>query len=340
MKKLMTLALTLILGISMIGCSSKSVATVNGEGIPLEYFKTYVNWTKLSYESYGYTSSVWETEMEDGTTSSSSEDNKSSEKKTYWDSFKESILESMEQSEVIYQKAKEVDVLPTDEEVQEAVDSFNESVNGDDTTKEQAEKAGINDEFLKYVLTRELAASAYQEYFNKNTDVEESKLKEEYEANKDSYNTVTASHILISTTDDSGEELSDKKKAEAKEKAEEVLKKAKAGEDFAKLAKEYSDDTSNAESGGELGAFTYGQMVEEFSKAAFALDKGEISDIVETSYGYHIIKVTDKATTYEAAKDSVKSALLSTQFSEEVQKLVDDAKIDVKEDQIKSVSYK
>lgn len=340
MKKLMTLALTLILGISMIGCSSKSVATVNGEGIPLEYFKTYVNWTKLSYESYGYTSSVWETEMEDGTTSSSSEDNKSSEKKTYWDSFKESILESMEQSEVIYQKAKEVDVLPTDEEVQEAVDSFNESVNGDDTTKEQAEKAGINDEFLKYVLTRELAASAYQEYFNKNTDVEESKLKAEYEANKDSYNTVTASHILISTTDDSGEELSDKKKAEAKEKAEEVLKKAKAGEDFAKLAKEYSDDTSNAESGGELGAFTYGQMVEEFSKAAFALDKGEISDIVETSYGYHIIKVTDKATTYEAAKDSVKSALLSTQFSEEVQKLVDDAKIDVKEDQIKSVSYK
>ena len=340
MKKLMTLALTLILGISMIGCSSKSVATVNGEGIPLEYYKTYVNWTKLSYESYGYTSSVWETEMEDGTTSSSSDDSKSSEKKTYWDSFKDSILQSMEQSEVIYQKAKEVDALPTDEEVQEAVDNFNESVNGDETTKEQAEKAGINDDFLKYVLTRELATSSYQEYFNKKTDVEESKLKEEYEANKDAYNTVTASHILISTTDDSGKELSDKKKAEAKAKAEEVLKKAKAGEDFAKLAIEYSDDTSNAESGGELGAFTYNQMVEEFSKAAFALDKGEISDIVETSYGYHIIKVTDKAVTYDAVKDDVKSALLSTQFSENIQKLVDDAKIDVNEDQLKSISYK
>ena len=340
MKKLMTLALTLILGISMIGCSSKSVATVNGEGIPLEYYKTYVNWVKAGYESQGYTSYVWETEMEDGTTSSSSDDSKSSEKKTYWDSFKDSILQSMEQSEVIYQKAKEVDALPTDEEVQEAVDNFNESVNGDETTKEQAEKAGINDDFLKYVLTRELATSSYQEYFNKKTDVEESKLKEEYEANKDAYNTVTASHILISTTDDSGKELSDKKKAEAKAKAEEVLKKAKAGEDFAKLAKEYSDDTSNAESGGELGAFTYNQMVEEFSKAAFALDKGEISDIVETSYGYHIIKVTDKAVTYDAVKDDVKSALLSTQFSENIQKLVDDAKIDVNEDQLKSISYK
>lgn len=340
MKKLMTLVLTLVLGISMIGCSSKSVATVNGEAIPVEYFKTYVNWTKLSYESYGYTSSVWETEMEDATTSSSSEDSESSEKKTYWDSFKESILDSMEQSEVVYQKAKEVDALPTDEEVQEAVDSFNDSVGEDETVKEQAETAGINDEFLKYVLTRELAYSKYQEYFNENTDVEESKLKEEYEANKDSYNTVTASHILISTTDDSGEELSDAKKAEAKEKAEEVLAKAKGGEDFAELAKEYSDDSSNAENGGELGAFTYDQMVEEFSKAAFALDKGEISGIVESEFGYHIIKVTDKATTYETAKDSVKSALLSTQFSEEIQKLVDDAEIEVKEDQLKSISYK
>lgn len=340
MKKLMTLVLTLVLGISMIGCSSKSVATVNGEGIPVEYFKTYVNWTKLSYESYGYTSSVWETEMEDATTSSSSEDSESSEKKTYWDSFKESILDSMEQSEVVYQKAKEVDALPTDEEVQEAVDNFNDSLGEDETVKEQAETAGINDEFLKYVLTRELAYSKYQEYFNENTDVEESKLKEEYEANKDSYNTVTASHILISTTDDSGEALSDAKKAEAKEKAEEVLAKAKGGEDFAELAKEYSEDSSNAENGGELGAFTYDQMVEEFSKAAFALDKGEISGIVESEFGYHIIKVTDKATTYETAKDSVKSALLSTQFSEEIQKLVDDAEIEVKEDQLKSISYK
>lgn len=81
-------------------------------------------------------------------------------------------------------------------------------------------------------------------------------------------------------------------------------------------------------------------MVEEFSKAAFALDKGEISGIVESEFGYHIIKVTDKATTYETAKDSVKSALLSTQFSEEIQKLVDDAEIEVKEDQLKSISYK
>ena len=175
MKKVMALVLSFVLGISMIGCSDKAVATVNGEKIPAKYFETYVNWTKLVYESnYGYTSSVWETEMED-TASSSDSKSKSDEKQTYWDAFKSQILVSMEQSEVVYQKAKEV---------QEQVDTFNETVNSNDSTKEQAKKAGINDEFLKYILTRELAYSAYKEYYNKNTKVDESTLKKEYEKNK------------------------------------------------------------------------------------------------------------------------------------------------------------
>lgn len=340
MKKVMALVLSFVLGISMIGCSDKAVATVNGEKIPAKYFETYVNWTKLVYESnYGYTSSVWKTEMED-TASSSDSKSKSDEKQTYWDAFKSQILVSMEQSEVVYQKAKEVKVTPTDKEVQEQVDTFNKTVNSNDSTKEQAKKAGINDEFLKYILTRELAYSAYKEYYNKNTKVDESTLKKEYEKNKESYDTVTASHILISTKDDSGNELSDKEKAAAKQKAEEVLQKAKSGEDFAELAKEYSDDSANASSGGNLGDFTSGEMVEEFSNAAFALDKNEISDIVETQYGYHIIKVTDKATTFNKAKDRVKSAVLSEKFNKEVTKLFEEAKIEEKDDVVKSISYK
>ena len=75
MKKIVALVLAMVLGISMIGCSSNnSVATVNGEGIPLEYYKIYTNWTRLGYESsYGFTSSTWETEMQDQTTSSNSD---------------------------------------------------------------------------------------------------------------------------------------------------------------------------------------------------------------------------------------------------------------------------
>lgn len=82
--------------------------------------------------------------------------------------------------------------------------------------------------------------------------------------------------------------------AQAKAKAEMVLGKVKAGGDFATLAKQYSQDTATASNGGDLGSISRGQMVKPFEDAVFALQPGQVSDLVKTQYGYHIIKVIDK----------------------------------------------
>ncbi len=122
--------------------------------------------------------------------------------------------------------------------------------------------------------------------------------------------TVEAAHILFKVDDPS-------KEAEVKAKAESVLKKVQAGEDFAALAKKYSEDPGSAPQGGLLGSFQRGQMVKEFEDAAFSLKPGEVSGLVRSSYGYHIIKVLKHDNpTLESSRPSLEAAIRSRKAGE------------------------
>ena len=110
---------------------------------------------------------------------------------------------------------------------------------------------------------------------------------------------VKASHILLDT-----------------EEAKEILERVKEGEDFNALAREYSTDPSVKNNSGDLGYFRHGMMVEPFERAAFALEPGEISDIVKSEYGYHIIKVEDKTIDrFEDVKDELRNTLIAQKKS-------------------------
>jgi peptidyl-prolyl cis-trans isomerase D len=112
---------------------------------------------------------------------------------------------------------------------------------------------------------------------------------------------VRARHILISA----GDEATEEERAEARSKAESLLERARAGEDFAALAEEHSDDPGSRSRGGDLDWFPRGQMVPPFEQAAFSLEAGEISDVVETPFGFHVIRVEEHQAAHVESLDEV-----------------------------------
>lgn len=148
------------------------------------------------------------------------------------------------------------------------------------------------------------------------TEAEMKKLYDESVAKTKPEEEVRARHILVKT----------------EKEAQDVLAKLKGGADFEKLAREISIDPSAKTNGGDLEYFTKGQMVQEFSEAAFKLDKNQISQPVKTQFGFHVIKVEDKRSKpvpkYEDVKDQIKAFVARKAQAEAVMKVRSEAKIE------------
>jgi len=203
------------------------------------------------------------------------------------------ITQQLIAAELIYQAGQKLEIKDLDKQVDDIIAKNKAKYATPADFEKELKSNNLTDKELQTLARKNIVINNYidKEIVSKLT-ANEADAKKFYDENPDKFKTgdsVKASHILIAA--DEKATADDKKKA--KEKAEALLNKIKAGDDFAELAKKESSDPGSAKNGGELGYFGKGQMVPPFEQAAFALKPGEVSGVVESQFGYHIIKVTD-----------------------------------------------
>ena len=245
-------------------------------------------------------------------------------------------LDQLINIEVLYQKGKKLTVKDLEQKVDEKVGQTRKQFPSQADFEKALKGANITEKKLKDLARRNIVIDnlMQKEVFSKIT-VTEADAKKFYDDNPDKFKMperTQASHILISADQKATPE--DKKKA--KEKAEAIRKRVAKGEDFATVAKAESNCPSAAK-GGDLGYFGKGQMVPEFEKAAAALKLGELSDVVESPFGYHIIKVMDRkpadtvkfADVKDKIEDYLKSQKAQKPMTDYVDKIKKEAKVEI-----------
>ena len=222
--------------------------------------------------------------------------------------MKNEVLESLIERELLFQESKKKGIQVKSEAVSDQLQKIKQRYPNQEEFKKLLSSMGLTE---SDVLSQIARGMAIQELIDKEVaekiKVSDEETKSFYDRNPQLFQQpeqVKASHILIKVQSNAPDE----QKAEARKKIETVQQKVQKGEDFATLAKTYSEGPSGPR-GGDLGYFRRGQMVKPFEEAAFSLKPNETSDIVETQFGYHLIKVDDKKPAKKMAYAEVKDRL-------------------------------
>ncbi|EPY2307352.1 peptidylprolyl isomerase [Clostridium sporogenes] len=238
---------------------------------------------------------------------------------------KKQILDELITEKVLLQKGKELKVIPKDEELNKEVDKkFNEikAVYNNDEKKfeETLKSTGFTKETLKEYLKSQIIIEKVINEATKDVKVEDKDAKKYYNENQSMFtekpNTMNVSHILVKTEDE----------------AKKVKKRLDSKEDFAKVAKEVSQDPGSKDKGGLLGDINYNdsQLDPTFMKAAIALKQGAVSNPVHTQFGYHIIKINSKkeypVKKFDAVKEDIKKELKMEKQKEAYTKKIEEWK--------------
>ncbi|TLN00217.1 hypothetical protein FDZ71_14695 [bacterium] len=290
------LAAVLIASVAFVatGCSDKNTAaTVNGTKIKIEELDKQVAQLKKQYPQM-FEGADGEGRLID---------------------FKQRLLDNLINQALIAQAAKDKGIDISDADVQKQIDQLKAGFKDQAQFDAALKSAGMTAETLKTQVRDQLTTQKLIETLAANAKVSAADVKSYYAKNKQQFyqkEAKRASHILF--------------KPEDKKKAQAVLAEVEAGGDFAALAKKNSVDTATASKGGDLGWPTT-PYVEEFEKALVKLSKGETSALVQTPYGWHIIRVTDerpaKQQSLADVKDQIEQILLQQQRADAYQKFLD-----------------
>ena len=292
--------------------SQNIAAVVNGEKIPMSELDQYAGIQQLVMTLYQRNQQFASVLLN------------SEEGKNLINKYKKQKLDELVKQKLMKQEAKERGLSVSQKEKEKRFQQHISQIKNrykmsEDQLMQTLKKQGIKslDQYKKMFLSNNannMLISKLREDVVDKVEVSDKEIKEHYNKNKNMYKQeeqVKASHILVDT----------------KEKAKEVKNKLNNGSNFKEMVKEYSTDKGSVENGGDVGYFKEnGQMVSSFSKAAFKLNVGQISDPVKSQFGYHIIKVTDKkeakTQTLEEVKNQIKQSIKKSRQSDVWNKFV------------------
>lgn len=242
---------------------------------------------------------------------------------------KNRILEDLIDAELLYQQSQKEGVKVDDQSINEQIETIKKRFSDEAAYKKALEGMDVSEKEIRTEIQRGLAINQLLDTnVRQKITVTEEESKKFYDNNPNLFKQpeqVKASHILIKVAPDAEES----KKVQARKKIETVQKKVRQGEDFGLLAKANSEGPT-AQREGDLGYFNRGRMVKPFEDAAFALDVGEVSGIVETQFGYHLIKVTDKKPArtipYKEVQPRLEQHLKNEKTKTEIQNYIENLK--------------
>ena len=238
------------------------------------------------------------------------------------------LLQRLIVTKVLIGRANDADKAKAKEASEKLMTDAKKQFSTEELFIQQLKATGMSlDQFRSRAFEQTLCEIVIEREVKSNIKISDEEAKKFYEANPARFErpeSVRTAHILISTVDKATQKpISPEKKKEKEKIAKDVKARADKGEDFAKLVKDFSEDTGSKDKGGEY-TFSKKEMVPEFETAAFSLKVNQISDIVETRFGYHIIKLLQKIPPEKVAFDKVLPDLKEGLTQQELQKQMPD----------------